>query len=48
MTLRERMKRRADYRRTVFELKSMPDDVALDLGIYKGDAEKIARQAVYG
>lgn len=40
-------KRRA-YLRTRREIASMPLDVALDLDIYPGDADKIARQAVYG
>jgi len=37
-----------DYRHTVAELKAMPLEVALDLDIYHGDAEKIAFKAVYG
>ena len=36
------------YNRTVREIRRLPLDVALDLGIYPGDAEKIARRAVYG
>ncbi|MBM1219279.1 hypothetical protein JQU17_03640 [Ponticoccus sp. SC2-23] len=40
-------KRRA-YLRTRHEIASLPLDVALDLDIYPGDADKIARQAVYG
>lgn len=36
------------YNRTVREISNMPNDVALDLGIYKGDAHAIAAQAVYG
>ncbi len=44
----DRARKRALYNRTVSELKSLPTDVALDLDIYKGDAEKIARRAVYG
>ena len=46
--LREAAKKRAAYQRTVYELKTMPLDVALDLDIYPGDAEKIAAEAVYG
>lgn len=41
-------RKRARYNRTVFEIQSMPLDVALDLGIFREDAEKIARRAVYG
>ncbi|WP_164512277.1 hypothetical protein [Oceaniglobus ichthyenteri] len=40
--------KRAAYRRTAQELSALPIDVALDLDIYRGDAEKIARRAVYG
>ncbi len=36
------------YRQTRDEIANMPLDVALDLGIYRGDAERIAREAVYG
>ena len=43
-----RLKKRADYRRTVAALRSMPVDVALDLDIFPGDAERIAARAVYG
>jgi uncharacterized protein YjiS (DUF1127 family) len=38
----------AAYRRTRHEIANLPLDVALDLGIYPGDAEQIARDAVYG
>ncbi len=38
----------ARYRRTRDEIARMPLDVALDLGIYPGDADKIAREAVWG
>lgn len=47
-SLRDRLQKRAAYNRTVREIRSMPLDVALDLNIYPGDAEKIAEQAVYG
>jgi uncharacterized protein YjiS (DUF1127 family) len=36
------------YRHTRNEITNMPADVALDLGIYRGDADRIAREAVYG
>ncbi len=36
------------YNRTVREISKLPNDIALDLGIYKGDAHAIASQAVYG
>jgi uncharacterized protein YjiS (DUF1127 family) len=38
----------ARYRQTRDEIANLPLDVALDLGIYRGDAERIAREAVYG
>jgi uncharacterized protein YjiS (DUF1127 family) len=38
----------ARYRQTRDEIANLPLDVALDLGIYPGDAERIAREAVYG
>lgn len=47
-SLRDRLNKRAAYNRTAQEIRMMPLDVALDLDIYPGDAEKIAAQAVYG
>lgn len=51
MTVIDRLKsaasKRAAYRRTVRELETLPLDVALDLDIYRGDARRIARTAVY-
>lgn len=40
--------KRAAYIRTVREIESMPLETALDLGIFPGDARRIAREAVYG
>lgn len=40
--------KRAAYLRTRNEIASLPLDIALDLGIYPGDAASLARQAVYG
>ena len=34
--------------RTRDEIAKLPADIALDLGIYKGDAHRIAHEAVYG
>lgn len=48
MSLMDELNKRRAYRKTVRELSRLPIDVALDLDIYRGDAEKIARQAVYG
>lgn len=42
------LKKRRAYHRTLNELRRLPLDVALDLDIYHGDAEKLARRAVYG
>lgn len=38
----------ARYRQTRDEIANLPLAVALDLGIYPGDADRIAREAVYG
>lgn len=46
--LRTALERRAAYHRTVDEIRKMPLDVALDLNIYPGDAERLAAKAVYG
>lgn len=40
--------KRIAYSRTVAEIEAMPLDVALDLGIFREDAPKIAQAAVYG
>jgi len=47
-SITDAVQKRIRYTRTVNALKSLPLDVALDLDIYSGDAEKIATQAVYG
>ena len=48
-TLRTAIKNRAAYLRTKRELESLPADLAIeDLGFYPGDADRIARHAVYG
>lgn len=46
--IRAAAEKRAAYRRTVAELRMMPLPVAIDLDLYPGDAEKLARRAVYG
>ena len=46
--MQQAIRSRADYRRTVREIRRLPIDVALDLDLYPGDAEIIARRAVYG
>ncbi|MCH2165743.1 MAG: hypothetical protein MK098_13990 [Marinovum sp.] len=46
--LRDHISKRSAYRRTVEEIRSMPVNIALDLDIYPGDAERIAYRSVYG
>jgi hypothetical protein len=38
----------AAYRKTRDEIANLPLDIALDLNIFPGDADRIAREAVYG
>lgn len=45
---RVELARQVAYRRTRDEIASLPRSVALDLGIYPEDADRIARQAVWG
>ncbi len=45
---KEAIEKRALYVRTRDEIAHMPLEVALDLNIYRGDAERIAHEAVYG
>ncbi|WP_292288121.1 hypothetical protein [Marivita sp.] len=47
-SVRDRLRKRVAYHRTIREIRDMPLDVALDLDIYRGDAEKIAQRAIYG
>ncbi|WP_181318292.1 hypothetical protein [Pseudogemmobacter blasticus] len=46
--LKDAARKRALYRQTRDEIARMPLDVALDLDIYPGDADRIAWTAVYG
>jgi hypothetical protein len=47
--LRTAAAKRAAYYRTISEISSLPADFAMrDLGIYPGDARKIAWETVYG
>jgi uncharacterized protein YjiS (DUF1127 family) len=48
MNFMAELQKRRSYNRTVRELRRLPLDVALDLDIYPGDAEKLAQRAVYG
>ncbi len=45
---RTAVQKRAAYLRTRRELANLPIDIALDLDIYSADADRIAREAVYG
>ena len=46
--LQTRLQKRVAYERTKREIRGMPLDVALDLGIFREDARQIASRAVYG
>lgn len=46
--IRGAARRRAAYRRTRDEIRSMPLDVALDLDIDRAAASQIAHRVVYG
>lgn len=47
--IRKAAAQRAAYNRTVAELSAMPVERAVeDLGIFPGDAQKIAYKTVYG
>lgn len=48
MSFMAELQKRRQYNRTVRELRRLPLDLALDLDIYPGDAEKLAKRAVYG
>jgi len=47
-SLRDAARAHALYVRTRDEIARLPLDAALDLGIYRGDAHRIAHDAVYG
>jgi hypothetical protein len=46
--MRARARERARFRELRDEIARMPDDIALDLRICRGDAEDLAWRAVYG
>lgn len=46
--VREEAAKRAAYRRTRNEIANLPRSMALDLGIFPEDADRIAREAVWG
>ncbi len=47
-SVRSALQKRAAYQRTKNEIRAMSLDVALDLGIFREDASKIAAKAIYG
>ncbi|MFN4158419.1 MAG: hypothetical protein ACK4GO_08470 [Gemmobacter sp.] len=47
-SLTTRLRAYSAYLHTRDEIARMPLDVALDLNIFPGDADRIARRAVYG
>ena len=42
------VQKRVAYSRLKYELQSMPQETAMDLGLFREDAAKIATKAVYG
>ena len=46
--LRAAARKRAAYNRTVKEISALSNETAWDIGIYPGDAHRLAREAVYG
>lgn len=46
--VREEAAKRAAYRKTRDEIAGLPRSIALDLGIFPEDADRIAREAVWG
>ena len=44
--LRDAAQKRVDYRRTLNELRGVPEHLAEDLGIYPGEARRLARETV--
>lgn len=46
--IRTALEKRAAYNRIKSEILSMPLETAIDLGIFKEDAGKIASKAIYG
>lgn len=46
--VRDEAAKRALYRKTRDEIANLPRSMALDLGIFPEDADRIAREAVWG
>ncbi|MEM9788581.1 MAG: hypothetical protein AAFY14_05485 [Pseudomonadota bacterium] len=47
-TVRTAIEKRVAYNRLKHELSSMPVETAIDLGMFREDAAKIAAKAIYG
>lgn len=47
-TVRTAVQKRVAYTRLRNELRSMPLETAIDLGMFREDAAKIAAKAIYG
>ena len=47
-TVRTAIAKRVAYSRLKRELRNMPLEVAIDLGMFREDAAKIAAKAIYG
>ncbi|MFA8440743.1 hypothetical protein [Yoonia sp.] len=47
-TVRTAVQKRVAYSRLKYELETMPVETAIDLGMFREDAGKIAAKAVYG
>jgi hypothetical protein len=47
-TVRTAVQKRVAYSRLKYELESMPLETAIDLGMFREDASKIAAQTIYG
>lgn len=46
--VRNSLKKRAEYNRTLAELRTMDRAAMIDLNVYEGDFPRIAYEAVYG
>ena len=47
-TVRTAVSKRVAYSRLKHELETMPIETAIDLGMFREDASKIASKAIYG
>ncbi|MGJ8623808.1 MAG: hypothetical protein ACSHW1_13675 [Yoonia sp.] len=47
-TVRTAIQKRVTYNRIKHEIATMPQETAIDVGIFREDAAKIAAKAVYG